>query len=168
MKAPIALLFAGVLASSATAQVPDLPDPVVYPHRDTAGMASLRADAAELARRGNPLRVTVRAVFRFVPDKDAWETVRLAGQPSITLAVPAPQQIHSPETDPVIFEAPGPVGLFWVVWDEDGRLEANPLVAGPVLCIDSRPGPAPADRVAACVPFAVHAEVRFIPDPEDL
>jgi len=140
--------------------------PVVYAHRATGtGAASLRASAAELVRTAHPRRVTVRSLLRFVPEDDTWERAALSSLPSITVPVPAPRQVYSGDTDPVILVMPEPVGLFWATWEEDGRAAAGFIVAGPVLCNDVMLGAAPPGRVATCVPFADRAEARFVPDP---
>jgi len=76
--------------------------------------------------------------------------------------------------DRVAFELPRETALFWVYWSEQN--EVNPsarsvrwrdalVVSGRVLCNDIGLGPAPAHQVAACVPFADHAEARFVPSP---
>jgi hypothetical protein len=142
---------------------------VVYAyHSGATGAGSLRARTSDLIHLSAPRSVAVRAVFRYDPERDAWERLALDPLPSMALPVPSPQQIYSAESDQVLLTIPLPVGLFWAVWEEDGHLLASAIYAGPMLCEDVMLGPAPPGRLAMCVPFADRAEARFVPDPSRL
>lgn len=159
----LALMFGR--APAMAAQTSPAADGLVYPHRDTAGVATLRARASELVGRTTPPRVTIRAVYHYDPAGDTW--IRLPGYPR-TAAFPAePLREDSAAADPVLLTFP-PLGLFWTVWAEDGERHAAAAYAGPVLCNDVMPGPVPAGRAALCVPFADRAEARLVPDPKGL
>lgn len=140
--------------------------PVGYAHRATGtGTASLRASASELLKTGSPRRLVVRAVLRFVSSGDRWEPLAILLPVSVRVPVPPPRQVYSQDTDQILLTIPEAVGLFWVAWEEDGRRVTSFAYAGPTLCNDVMLGPAPAGRVAVCVPFADRAEARFVPDP---
>ena len=140
--------------------------PAGYVYRAAGtGTASLRASASELIRIGSPRRLVVRAVLRFVPDTDCWEPLALSLPVSVRVPVPPPRQVYSGDTDQILLTIPESVGLFWIEWEEDGHWVTSFAYAGPMLCEDVMLGPAPAGRVAACIPFADHAEARFVPDP---
>jgi hypothetical protein len=140
--------------------------PVVYAHRATGtGAASLRASAAGLIRAGVPRRVVVRAVWRFVAGTDTWERLRVPLPGPVRLPVPPARQVYSGDTDQVLLVIPDPVGLFWAEWEEDDHRVTGFVFAGPMLCNDVMLGPAPPAHLPLCVPFADHAEARFVPDP---
>jgi hypothetical protein len=140
--------------------------PAGYLHRAAGtGTASLRASAVEMLRTGSARHLNVRAVLRFMPGTDRWEPLAISLPLSIRVPVPPPRQIYSGDTDQILLVIPEPVGLFWVDWQEDGHRVTSFAYAGPMLCEDVMLGPAPAGRVAACVPFADRAEARFVPDP---
>lgn len=140
--------------------------PAVYAHHaGGTGAASLRARTSELVGTDSPRQVTIRSVSRFVPARDTWEPVAIPLPRSVRVPVPAPRQVYSSETDPVLLDIPHAVGLFWAEWEEDGHPVASFAYAGPILCEDVMLGPAPAGRIAVCVPFPDRAEARFVPDP---
>lgn len=81
--------------------------------------------------------------------------------------MPQPRQISSADTDPILYTLP-PIGLFWVIWEEDGHRYSAAAYAGPVMCNDVMLGPEPPGRIAICVPFPDRAQARFVPDPAGL
>jgi hypothetical protein len=147
-------LLLGSLVNCCMAQVaPHAMTAVAYAHRDArTGVASLRARAAELAGRGRPLQLTLRALLRFDPERAAW-TPR---------SLPARQQAYSRDTDPVILLIPDSVGLFWAAWDEDGAPAAAFLFAGPILCNDVMLSAPPPGQIAMCVPLPDGAVARYV------
>lgn len=162
------LLLSCIALTSLRGQTTTPPwQPAVYAHRAAGtGTASLRARTSTLVGTGSPRQVVIRAVSRFVPAADSWETLPISLPKSVRLPVPAARQIYSHDTDPVLLDIPGPVGLFWAEWLEDGHRVTSFLYAGPMLCEDVMLGPAPAGRIAVCVPFPDRAEARFVPDPD--
>ena len=142
---------------------------VVYAYRTGGtGIGSLRARTSDLIHLKAPRHVTIQALFLYDPTHDTWARVVLDSLPPITLRRARPRQIYSADSDPVLLTMPQPVGLFWVIWDEDGHRLATAVYAGPILCNDVMLGPAPPGHVAMCVPFADRAEARFVPDPAGL
>lgn len=142
-------------------------EPLVFILRDgRSGEATLRARTADWIHRRRPLRVEVQAIYRFDADADVWRHEQGA-MPAWTVPVPKPAPIQSADMDLVLHTFP-PVGLFWVIWEEDGRRFSSVAYAGPVLCNDVMIGPAPPGRVAMCVPFPDHAGARFVPEPAGL
>lgn len=160
----LALGLPGALPGQARA-VP--PRPVVFAWRaGPAGQATLRARTADLVHRTAPLQVTLRAIYKYDPQADAWTRLRGPRQ-SWTVPIPRPRQIYSADSDLILHTLP-PVGLFWAIWDEDGQRYTSPAYAGPVLCNDVMLGPPPRGRVAMCVPLRDGGGARFVPDPTAL
>lgn len=157
----------GVPAAVVAQGAPVPSNPVVFSYRSSStGLATLRARTADLVHRRVPLRVTLRAVYRYDPQSDTWARV---GDPLPPWIVPIPRsrKIYSSHTDPVLYRFP-PVGLFWAIWEESGQRHSSPAYAGPTLCQDVMLGPAPSGKIAMCVPFADHAEARFVLNPAGL
>lgn len=109
--------------------------------------------------------MVLRSVSRFEPQSDRWEPLGIPLPVSAQVPVPPARQVYSQDMDQILLTIPDPVGLFWAKWEEDGHGVTSFVYAGPQLCNDVMLGPAPAGRVAACIPFADHAEARFVPDP---
>jgi hypothetical protein len=142
--------------------------PVLYAHRSVpTGVATLRTRSADLIRRGTSPEITVRAIYRYDATRDVWRREPSSQLPSVRVPIPAPKQIYTAETDPVLVTFP-PLGLFWAVWEEDGQRYTSAAYAGPIMCNDVMLGTAPSGRVSLCVPFADRAEARFVPDPSGL
>ncbi|NJN64875.1 MAG: hypothetical protein HC882_08320 [Acidobacteria bacterium] len=78
---------------------------------------------------------------------------------------PAPQVQGPGLASRKILEMPEQVGLYWVSWLEDGNENGDFVFNGPMLCEDIHMGPAPAGRVATCVPREKSALAHFVPDP---
>lgn len=171
MNSPLTVLLGLLCALAIPASMPAKsvaaqPKPLVFVFRAPSGVATLRARAADLSHRRQPLQVAVRAIYRYDPAADVWR--RLEGPlPPRTVPVPEPRQNYSAGAEPILHTFP-PVGLFWVIWDEDGHRYSSPAYAGPVLCNDVDVWPVPAGRVAICVPFPDRAQARSVPDPAGL
>jgi hypothetical protein len=119
-----------------------------------------------------PGPVAVRIAFgcRYDPTADGWR--RLPG--------PAPLS-DLLRLDPsrgdagrVVYRLPSEPGLYWLRWSEQSTSEGSAgrvrwrdsmVAAGPLLCNDIHLGPAPAGRIAACVPGDKEARATFVPDP---
>jgi len=165
---PLSVILALGIPGSLPGQArPVPPRPLVFVWRaGPTGQATLRARTADLIHRMGPLRVTLRAIYKYDAQVDAW--TRLLGPlPPWTVPIPRPRQIYSPDSDPILHTFP-PVGLFWAIWDEDGQRYTSAAYAGPVLCNDVMLGPPPQGRVAMCVPVADGGAARFVPDPAAL
>ncbi|MCC6197664.1 MAG: hypothetical protein IT518_24715 [Burkholderiales bacterium] len=141
----------------------------VVPRRErTTGHANLAVNEVWLHGHGAAVIVSVQRVCRYDPKENQWRALS-APEPGKRWRL-APK---STAGERVMYELPRETALFWVQWSErdDDRLGARVryrdtrLVSGPVLCNDVMLGPAPEGSVATCVPFADHAQARFVPDP---
>ena len=151
---------------------PGTPVPGVRVSREPGtGFLSLRADEAALERDGRPLFFEARDICRYDAAGDRWRLVPWS-LPSRRIRI-LPRAAGEARADArVVLYLPREAGLFRVRWieaDADGGPTAREalLPSGAILCNDVMLGPPPADRTPACVPFADHAEARFVPQPPE-
>lgn len=119
-----------------------------------------------------PLRLRIETICLFDAGRDRWEV--LLQTPTSTPFVevlPLPQTAHL-RSRPALAQLPG-VALYWLRWSEGfgGTDTTAPTphqsfgFVGGRLCEDIRLAPAPAGRVATCVPYPEHARASHVPDP---
>jgi len=161
-------------ASLATSRVRlDVPEkvpsaPLLRIERDGAvGVGESSLQAAE-----RPLRLRIETICLFDAGQDHWE-VLLQTPPSTpfveVLPLPPTADLRS---RPALAQLPG-VALYWLRWSEDfGGTDATAPTphqgfgfVGGMPCEDIRLAPAPAGRVATCVPHPHHARATHVPDP---
>ena len=161
-----------VLRTKVNVEVPDLH--AVIAHRDAkTGIATLRVDEAWLQKHNMPVVFHVNLICRYDADADKWQLLPRPDARMSWRLVPG-TGAEAALGNRVAFELPKETALYWVHWSEQkevnaaARLSVNrdtTVISGPVLCNDIALGPAPAGKVAACVPFADRAEARFVPEP---
>ena len=152
------------------------PEAIVLRREPGTGHAALKADEAWLASQGMAVVVRVAGVCRYDPAADRWLSVPVPNARTNWVVAPLTEEQRR-EGERTLYEFPRETALFWARWHEEEEQRRNPhavynavsrelrVTAGPVLCNDIAPGPAPEGRVAACVPFPDRAEARFVPDP---
>ncbi len=104
-------------------------------------------------------------IWRYEPDRKRWLKVNLNKIDSIVV-VPEKKDIYAPKTDKVLVNLLKEIGLFYIMWEEDGKQKSGLVCSGPIKCNDIRIGESPKGMIATCVPFKDRAESMFIPDPK--
>lgn len=174
MRAPKGMqtLLIGVLAVSAVAALAATPETpasrgAAEPKRSVARGEGRDLHVAETNAWPLPAAVTftLRGIWRYDLDADRWVRVIKVALPLAATIKPAPQVQGPGLASRKILEMPEQVGLYWVSWLEDGKENGDFVFNGPMLCEDIHMGPAPAGRVATCVPREKSALAHFVPDP---
>jgi hypothetical protein len=139
---------------------------------DERGRGELRVDEAWLREYGKDVEFRINQACRYDPADDTWVPVSAdAGRrDGWVKPVPSGEPIHG---ERLAYAVPEPIGLYWVRWHERTPRSSDPgasrealVASGPALCNDVMLGPAPAGRVAACVPMGeTSASARFVPAP---
>jgi hypothetical protein len=158
-------------------EIPEAPDlAALVVRRETgSGHAALRVDEAWLQRHNMPVVFHVAKVCRYDAATGQWQNLPPTDPRRSTRLAPL-SPADASKGDRVAFELPEETALFWLQWGEQNednrssrriRFRDGLVTSGPVLCNDIDLGPAPPDRVAACVPHADRAEARFVRSPRE-
>jgi len=140
--------------------------------RGARGFTALDVDESWFARHPKPIEFVLRDVCRYDDSADQWTRVAMPTEAKTIRIEPRKDAATTPR--PVV-ALPEEIGLFYARWieREDGERSARMqslrdtlATSGPTLCNDIDLGPAPAGRVAACVPSTGGAQARFVPDPQ--
>lgn len=129
--------------------------------RDKAsGVLHLKANEFNMRE---PITFTVRELWRLHPESKQWERQPFAPT-APKRVVRGVRQAYGSGADATIAPITNRVGLFWVKWTENGTSFEQFAFAG-MSCNDVHIGAPPPGFVAACIPYADHAEAAFVPDP---
>jgi hypothetical protein len=142
------------------------------------GHAALKVNEMWLQQHNAPVSFQVINVCRYDATTNRWQALP-PPDPRVRWRI-APQSGEEARSgERTAFELPRETALFWVGWTEEDDRRGRPqsagnvlfrqtlVTSGPVLCNDIAIGTLPIAQVAACVPFADHAEARFVPDPAE-
>ena len=159
----------------AAAPPPPPPDlrSVILRRATDRGFTTLEVEESWFARHPTPIEFVLRDVCRYDDAADRWTRIAMPHEAVTTRIQPRTDSARTPR---VVVQLPEETALFYARWVEREQDEMRARMqslrdtlatSGPILCEDIDLGPAPAGRVAACVPFANRAEARFVPDPKD-
>jgi hypothetical protein len=154
------------------AEPPDLRAIVV--RRDArTGQVDLKVDETWMRQHDKKVMANVATVCRYDPESDHWRRLP-PPNPRLVNSIDPVSPAEARYGERVVYSLPREPGLYWLYWAEqdDGNRSSRRIrwrdarvAAGRVLCNDVALGAAPEGRIAACVPFANHAEARFVPEP---
>jgi hypothetical protein len=136
----------------------------VYRDRDT-GFCSLKVNEYllhEIVKKARTFKL--RSLWEYNHSEEKWYKVEFKYPPAITLQ-PQKRDIYSYRTARTVLELPMKIVLFYVEWEEDGKVCGALATSGPVLCNDLRIGKPPKGMVAACFPFPKSSRAMFVTDP---
>ena len=142
--------------------------------RTGTGFATLEVDESWFARSAAPIEFVLRGVCRYDADTDRWTALAMPHE-NVSTRI-GPMANDQRPTSRVVARLPEEIALFFVRWveraagDRSARNQTfheSLATSGPMLCNDVDLGPAPAGKVAACVPFADRAQARLVAEPKD-